>query len=93
VIPFVVFPPVDNYLIEKFFSWVPDRFFFMTQFTENLDQYSLTSLWQNPSRIIAFLPMVYAVWWKKNIYLGIIVHCALIVFNSLGILALFFTLA
>jgi membrane protease YdiL (CAAX protease family) len=146
VIPFVVFPPIDNYLIEKFFSWLPDRIFFMTQFTENLDQYSLssmllvgilqlvvgavpgplveelyyrgyllprisrlgkwaplintvlfslyhfTSLWQNPSRIIAFLPMVYAVWWKKNVYLGIIVHCALIVFNSLGILALFFTL-
>jgi len=146
VIPFVVFPPIDNYLIEKFFSWLPDRIFFMAQFTENLDQYSLssmllvgilqlvvgavpgplveelyyrgyllprisrlgkwaplintvlfslyhfTSLWQNPSRIIAFLPMVYAVWWKKNVYLGIIVHCALIVFNSLGILALFFTL-
>jgi membrane protease YdiL (CAAX protease family) len=147
VIPFVVFPPIDNYLIERFFSWLPDQFFFMAQFTENLDQYSLssmllvgilqlvvgavpgplveelyyrgyllprisrlgkwaplintvlfslyhfTSLWQNPSRIIAFLPMVYAVWWKKNVYLGIIVHCALIVFNSLGILALFFTLA
>ena len=28
-----------------------------------------------------------------NVYLGIIVHCALIVLNSLGILALFFTLA
>lgn len=55
--------------------------------------YHFTSLWQNPSRIIAFLPMVYAVWWKRNIYLGILVHCALIVFNSLGILALFFTLA
>lgn len=147
VIPFVVFPPIDNYLIERFFPWLPDRFFFMAQFTENLDQYSLssmllvgilqlvvgavpgplveelyyrgyllprisrlgkwaplintvlfslyhfTSLWQNPSRIIAFLPMVYAVWWKKNVYLGILVHCALIVFNSLGILALFFTLA
>lgn len=147
VIPFVVFPPIDNYLIEKFFSWLPDWFFFMAEFTENLDQYSLssmlllgilqlvvgavpgplveelyyrgyllprisrlgkwaplintvlfslyhfTSLWQNPSRIIAFLPLVYAVWRKKNIYLGIIVHCALIAFNSLGILALFFALA
>jgi hypothetical protein len=147
LIPFVVFPPIDNYLIERFFSWLPDRFFFMAQFTENMDQYSLssmllvgilqlvvgavpgplveelyyrgyllprvsrlgkwaplintvlfslyhfTSLWQNPSRIIAFLPMVYAVWWKRNIHLGILVHCALIVFNSLGILALFFNLA
>jgi membrane protease YdiL (CAAX protease family) len=144
VIPFVVFPPIDNYVIEKFFSWLPNWLFFMTEFTENLGQYSrsslllvgilqlvvgavpgplveelyyrgyllprisrlgkwaplintvlfslyhFTSLWQNPSRIMAFLPLVYAVWWKKNVYLGIIVHCALIVFNSLGILALFF---
>jgi len=147
VIPFVVFPHIDNYVIEKFFSWLPDWFLFMAKFVENLDQYSpaslllvgilqlvvgmipgplveelyyrgyllprisrlgkwaplintvlfslyhFTSLWQNPSRIIAFLPMVYAVWWKKNIYLGIIVHCALIVINSLGIPALFLTLA
>ena len=146
VIPFVVFPPIDNYLIENFFSWLPDWFHFMAKFIENLDQYSpaslllvgilqlvvgmipgplveelyyrgyllprisrlgkwaplintvlfslyhFTSLWQNPSRIIAFLPMVYAVWWKKNIYLGVIVHCALIVINSLGILALFLAL-
>ena len=147
VIPFVVFPPIDNYLIEKFFSWLPDRFFFMAEFTENLDQYSpaslllvgilqlvvgmipgplveelyyrgyllprisrlgkwaplintvlfslyhFTSLWQNPSRIIAFLPMVYAVWWKKNIYLAIIVHCGVIVISTLGILALALGLA
>ena len=26
--------------------------------------------------IIALLPMVYIVWWKRNVYLGIIVHCS-----------------
>jgi hypothetical protein len=26
--------------------------------------------------ILAFTPLYYAVWWKKNIYLGMIVHCA-----------------
>jgi hypothetical protein len=51
VIPFVVFPPVDNYLIEKFFSWVPDRFFFMAQFTENLD-HPLKSPLNHPSRVM-----------------------------------------
>lgn len=145
LIPFVVLPAFDNYLIEKFFSWLPD-WFFMARFAENVDQYSPASLllmlilmlvvgaipgplveelyyrgyllprisrfgasapllntvlfslyhfaipWQNPSRIIGFLPMVYAVWWKKNVYLGIIVHCGVIVISFLltllGILAL-----
>ena len=27
------------------------------------------------TRILGVLPMVYAVMWKKNIYLGIFVHC------------------
>lgn len=31
--------------------------------------------------IIAFLPLVYIVWWKRNIYLSIIVHCFI---NLLG---------
>jgi len=31
--------------------------------------------------VIAMLPFVYCVWWKKNIYLGIGVHCVL---NTLG---------
>jgi membrane protease YdiL (CAAX protease family) len=34
------------------------------------------SPWQNLGRILAFTPLFYAVWWKKNIYLGMIVHCA-----------------
>ncbi|UCE59211.1 MAG: CPBP family intramembrane metalloprotease [Phycisphaerales bacterium] len=31
--------------------------------------------------VIAMLPLVYCVWWKKNIYLGVGVHCFL---NTLG---------
>ncbi len=31
--------------------------------------------WQNPGRILSLLPVVYAVWWKRNIYLGMAVHC------------------
>jgi uncharacterized protein len=38
--------------------------------------YHFFTPWQNPARILAMLPMVYAVWWKKNIYIGIIIHCA-----------------
>jgi len=30
---------------------------------------------ENVSRILALLPMVYAVWWKRNIRIGIILHC------------------
>jgi membrane protease YdiL (CAAX protease family) len=45
--------------------------------------YHFFTPWQNPVRILALLPM-YAVWWKRNIYLGIIVHCA---GNTLGALA------
>jgi len=146
VIPFVVFAPLDDYLIENVFSWLPD-WFFQARFMENLGQYSTASLllmlillwvvavpgplteelyyrgyllprmsrlgkwaplvnavlfslyhfaipWQNPGRIIGFLPMTYAVWWKKNVRLGIIVHCGVIVISfllqTLGIVALLF---
>lgn len=30
---------------------------------------------ENISRFLALLPMVYVVWWKKNIKIGIILHC------------------
>jgi hypothetical protein len=30
----------------------------------------------NISRILLLLPMVYAVWWKRNINIGILLHCA-----------------
>lgn len=37
--------------------------------------YHFWSPWQNITRIIGVFPYVYVVWKKKNIYLGIIVHC------------------
>ena len=30
--------------------------------------------WQNLGRIVGFLPMVYAAWWKKSIYVSTAVH-------------------
>jgi membrane protease YdiL (CAAX protease family) len=143
VITSILFIPLDTYLIESLFSWLPEWFFQM-RFMEVLDQYSTPSLvvmlallwavaipgplveelyfrgyllprisclggwaplintvlfslyhfcipWQNLGRIAGFLPMTYAVWWNKNIYLGIIVHCSVIVVTfalaTAGILA------
>ncbi len=37
--------------------------------------YHFFTPWQNPGRILGLLPMVYAVWWKRNVYIGIAVHC------------------
>ena len=40
---------------------------------------------ENISRILLLLPMVYVVWWKRNIRIGIILHCA---GNAAGLFAL-----
>jgi membrane protease YdiL (CAAX protease family) len=45
--------------------------------------YHFFTPWQNPLRIAALTPMSYAVWWKKNIYIGIIVHCVMNLSGSL----------
>jgi len=52
--------------------------------------YHFFSPWQNLARIIGFLPMVYVAWWKRNIYLGMIVHCLGNTVGALGMLALVF---
>ena len=50
--------------------------------------YHFYSPWQNISRIIAILPFVYVVSWKRNIYIGMITHVAFnTVLNILGMLA------
>lgn len=41
--------------------------------------------WEFFSRIIALFPMTYAVWWKKDVRIGIWVHCLI---NSIGTLGL-----
>ncbi|MCJ7665141.1 MAG: CPBP family intramembrane metalloprotease [Actinobacteria bacterium] len=48
--------------------------------------YHFFTPWQNPARILAILPMVYAVWWKKNIYIGIIIHCLINIITLAGII-------
>ena len=45
--------------------------------------YHFFSPWQNITRIIALTPYVYAVWAKKNIFIGIIVHCTV---NTIGMI-------
>ncbi len=41
--------------------------------------------WENPTRIVTLLPVVYAVYWKRNIYLSIAVHCLLNTIGSVGL--------
>lgn len=47
--------------------------------------YHFITPWQNPARILAFTPLYYLAWWKRNIYIAILVHCA---GNTLGMSAL-----
>lgn len=131
----VVSPPIDDYLIENVFQWLPDwliadvdtgqhsqstmlvlwflallcngifgplveELYFRGYLLPRISRYGkwapfinavLFSLyhffspWQNPARILALLPMVYAVHSKKSIYIGIIVHCGV---NTLSMLAM-----
>jgi hypothetical protein len=39
--------------------------------------YHFWSPWLFFVRVIAITPMVYAVWWKRNLFIGIIAHCLL----------------
>jgi membrane protease YdiL (CAAX protease family) len=45
--------------------------------------YHFWSPWAIVGRILGFGPTVYAVRWKENVYLGMVVHCTL---NTLGVL-------
>jgi membrane protease YdiL (CAAX protease family) len=45
--------------------------------------YHFWSPWQIAARILGFGPTVYAVRWKRNVYLGMVVHCSL---NTLAVL-------
>lgn len=52
--------------------------------------YHLFAPWQNISRIIAILPFVYVVAWKRNLYVGILTHAAFnTILNVLGMLETF----
>ena len=45
--------------------------------------YHFFSPWRNLTRVLAIAPMVYAVSWKRSIFVGIAVHCLL---NSIAML-------
>ncbi len=63
--------------ISRLGSWAP----FLN--TALFSFYHFFTPWQNPLRIIALTPVFYTVWWRKNIYLGIIVHCLMNLTGSL----------
>ena len=52
--------------------------------------YHFFSPWQNITRILALLPLVYTVRWKKNIFISILVHCLLNTGSCLMAAQLFF---
>ncbi len=39
--------------------------------------YHFWTPWQNPSRILLAAALSYVTWWKRNLYLSLIAHCAL----------------
>lgn len=140
---FAILAPLDEYLIQNIFAWLPP-WSFPADFLAELDQYPPSILlvtflvglalngvagplveelffrgyllpripasrrwaplinvllfslyhffspWQNVTRIVALIPLVYAVSWKRNIYLSIFTHCIL---NTLGMLAVLALLA
>lgn len=66
------------------------RFGRLTPFVETA-LFTLYHFWQPYywiTQFVSFLPVVYAVWWKKNIKLGIIVHLALNLIGGLLIMGL-----
>jgi membrane protease YdiL (CAAX protease family) len=53
--------------------------------------YHLWSPWLIPIRIFGVLPLSYTVWWRKNVYIGIVAHCLLnICGDSIMVIALIF---
>ena len=57
--------------IDRFGAWAP---------LLNLVLFALFHLWTiwlTPVRVVALLPMVYLVWFKRSLYIGIIVHLLL----------------
>ena len=48
--------------------------------------YHFWTPWMFLSRVVLLMPMVYIVWWRRNIYTGMIAHCLL---NLIGTAVLF----
>jgi len=135
---FVVGPPINRFLVEHPFHWVPEwftfnsgnpnaysqsallllwGFYFITNvsgvFVEELyfrgyllprishlglwapmmnvvlfSLYHFFTPWENITRILASLPCIYLVWWKRNIYLSIVLHLSV---NTFGLFMMLLT--
>jgi len=48
--------------------------------------YHFFSPWENPVRILVLVPLIYACWWKRNIFLGMLLHCAGNLMGGIGML-------
>jgi len=46
--------------------------------------YHFFTPWENITRILAMTPYLYAVWYKKNIVIGIVVHLSLNLVSMAG---------
>ena len=53
--------------------------------------YHLFSPWENITRIIALVPYHYCVWKFKNLYIGMLVHCACNLVGAIALFSLLFT--
>jgi uncharacterized protein len=65
--------------ISRFGAWAP------LLNTVLFSLYHFFTPWANVGRIVALLPMVYAAWWRRNIYISMAVH---VVWNVGGMLLL-----
>jgi hypothetical protein len=46
--------------------------------------YHFFTPWQNPTRILCILPMVYVVWWRRNICFGVLTHCLMNIIGTIS---------
>jgi membrane protease YdiL (CAAX protease family) len=50
--------------------------------------YHFFTPWQNPERILGLLPLMVVVWWRRNLYIGMTVHCLGNIVATLALLPL-----
>jgi membrane protease YdiL (CAAX protease family) len=53
--------------------------------------YHFFTPWQNVGRILGLTPLVYAVWWKRNLWIGTVVHVLGNLFAMAALFAVFFS--
>jgi membrane protease YdiL (CAAX protease family) len=50
--------------------------------------YHFWSPWENVARLLALTPFIYIVWWKRNVYLAVLVHFTINLISGISMLAL-----